>query len=107
MFECLIVSMSRVRYMYHVHHASRVRHVSHLSDMNNMRRVYRSGSQLKNLFYIIYQTVIEAQPTRAITFIKLHAPWPVLCRYAEELSLRAPLQVAKLFLINIYINLQE
>ena len=28
-----------------------------------------------------------------IHFIKLHAPWPLLCKYAEELNLRAPLQV--------------
>ena len=26
-------------------------------------------------------------------YIKLHAPWSVLCRLAEELNLRAPLQV--------------
>ena len=28
-----------------------------------------------------------------VHFFKLHAPWPVLCKYAEELNLRAPLQV--------------
>lgn len=27
-----------------------------------------------------------------IYYIKLHAPWDVLCFYAEDLSLRAPLQ---------------
>jgi len=27
-----------------------------------------------------------------LRFIKLHAPWPLLCRYAEELNLRAPIQ---------------
>ena len=26
-------------------------------------------------------------------YIKLHAPWSLLCRLAEELNLRAPLQV--------------
>ena len=26
-------------------------------------------------------------------FIRLHGPWPLLCRYAEELNLRAPIQV--------------
>jgi len=25
-------------------------------------------------------------------FIRLHGPWPLLCRYAEELNLRAPIQ---------------
>ena len=29
-----------------------------------------------------------------IHFIKLHAPWSLLCTYAEELNLRAPLQVS-------------
>lgn len=28
-----------------------------------------------------------------VHFFKLHAPWPILCKYAEELNLRAPLQV--------------
>merc|ERR1719361_2517189 len=26
-------------------------------------------------------------------FIKLHGPWQLLCRYAEELNLRAPIQL--------------
>ena len=30
-----------------------------------------------------------------VHFFKLHAPWPILCKYAEELNLRAPLQVNK------------
>eukprot|EP00093_Oithona_nana_P002559 02559.XXX_68428_81120_1 [CDS] Oithona nana genome sequencing. len=25
-------------------------------------------------------------------FIRMHGPWPLLCRYAEELNLRAPIQ---------------
>merc|ERR1712037_908466 len=30
-------------------------------------------------------------------FIRLHGPWPLLCRYAEELNLRAPIQVRTIF----------
>ena len=26
-------------------------------------------------------------------FVRVHAPWTVLCKYAEELNLRAPIQV--------------
>ncbi|XP_043227614.1 anoctamin-7-like [Amphibalanus amphitrite] len=31
-------------------------------------------------------------PKKTIYFIKLHAPWDVLCTWAEELKMRAPLQ---------------
>ena len=40
-----------------------------------------------------FQDVIE-QSKNTIHFIRLHAPWPLLCRYAEELNLRAPIQVS-------------
>lgn len=40
-----------------------------------------------------------------IHFIKLHAPWPLLCKYAEELNLRAPLQVDfSIDLVKYYLN---
>ncbi|XP_042217319.1 anoctamin-7-like isoform X2 [Homarus americanus] len=35
----------------------------------------------------------EETGKKVICFIKLSAPWPVLCHFAEELSMRAPLQV--------------
>ncbi|XP_071532826.1 anoctamin-7-like isoform X2 [Panulirus ornatus] len=35
---------------------------------------------------------VEETGKKAIYFIKLSAPWPVLCHYAEELNMRAPLQ---------------
>jgi hypothetical protein len=38
-----------------------------------------------------YETVENEK--KLITFIKLHAPWDVCCAYAEDLSIRAPLQV--------------
>lgn len=47
----------------------------------------------------IHQTGLETeeevifQGKRASVFIKVHATWPVLSHYAEELNLRAPLMV--------------
>ena len=37
---------------------------------------------------------VTAEANCNIHFIKLHAPWSLLCTYAEELNLRAPLQVS-------------
>jgi anoctamin-7 len=39
------------------------------------------------------QEVIETNNKKMICFIKLHATWSILCHYAEELNMRAPLQV--------------
>nr|CAD7199295.1 unnamed protein product [Timema douglasi] len=36
--------------------------------------------------------VVESSNKKLVYFIKLHATWPVLCHYAEELNMRAPLQ---------------
>ncbi|PSN45102.1 Anoctamin-7 [Blattella germanica] len=38
------------------------------------------------------EEVIESNNKKLVCFIKLHATWPVLCHYAEELNMRAPLQ---------------
>ncbi|XP_069678772.1 anoctamin-7-like isoform X2 [Periplaneta americana] len=38
------------------------------------------------------EEVIETNNKKLVCFIKLHATWPVLCHYAEELNMRAPLQ---------------
>jgi Dimerisation domain of Ca+-activated chloride-channel, anoctamin len=43
----------------------------------------------------VLQEVVEASGRKVLCFIKLHAPWPVLCHYAEELNMRAPLQVSR------------
>ena len=40
----------------------------------------------------IEEEIIE-HGKKAFIFLKIHATWPVLCRYAEELNLRAPLLV--------------
>ena len=39
-----------------------------------------------------FQEALESEK-KLITFIKLHAPWDVCCVYAEDLGVRAPLQV--------------
>ena len=46
---------------------------------------------LHHLF--VLQEVIETSNKKMICFIKLHATWPILCHHAEELNMRAPLQV--------------
>ena len=38
------------------------------------------------------QEVIDSGKTN-LHFVRVHAPWMVLCKYAEELNLRAPIQV--------------
>ncbi|BFZ23683.1 hypothetical protein BsWGS_26722 [Bradybaena similaris] len=49
---------------------------------------------LKNLQKAGLQMEEEAvqNEKKLITFMKLHAPWEVCCAYAEDLSIRAPLQ---------------
>ena len=42
---------------------------------------------------IIITNLIDQDKSSSAHYIKLHAPWSVLCRLAEELNLRAPLQV--------------
>jgi len=49
---------------------------------------YRKLHQLS-----VSQEVIETSNKKMICFIKLHATWPILCHHAEELNMRAPLQV--------------
>ena len=41
---------------------------------------------------IIMINLIDQDKSSSAHYIKLHAPWSVLCRLAEELNLRAPLQ---------------
>jgi hypothetical protein len=53
--------------------------------------------------HVRFQEVIE-QPRNTIHFIRLHAPWPLLTRYAEELNLRAPIQVTAQTLLPLLIN---
>ena len=55
----------------------------------------------KPLFTPLYipfvsQEVIDSGKTN-LHFVRVHAPWMVLCKYAEELNLRAPIQVSEPF----------
>ena len=46
------------------------------------------------VFIVPLQEVIDSGKTN-LHFVRVHAPWMVLCKYAEELNLRAPIQVRK------------
>lgn len=52
-------------------------------------------------WYMWTQEVLERSKT-ILRFIKLHAPWELLCRYAEELNLRAPIQVSFSLWMKLY-----
>ena len=47
------------------------------------------------------QDAIESEK-KIIYYIKIHAPWDVLCFYAEDLSMRAPLQVGIYYYVHNY-----
>ncbi|KAJ8280533.1 hypothetical protein GJAV_G00055970 [Gymnothorax javanicus] len=49
-------------------------------------------SRLQEVGILIEKMVVERE-AKQITYALLSAPWSVLCHYAEDLSLRAPLQV--------------
>jgi hypothetical protein len=42
---------------------------------------------------LVLQELVETSNKKLLCFIKLHATWPILCHYAEEMNMRAPLQV--------------
>ncbi|KAJ4430987.1 hypothetical protein ANN_19580, partial [Periplaneta americana] len=50
------------------------------------------------------EEVIETNNKKLVCFIKLHATWPVLCHYAEELNMRAPLQTVT---ANTYLDMLQ
>nr|XP_014270357.1 anoctamin-7-like isoform X2 [Halyomorpha halys]XP_014270358.1 anoctamin-7-like isoform X2 [Halyomorpha halys]XP_014270359.1 anoctamin-7-like isoform X2 [Halyomorpha halys] len=47
---------------------------------------------LSNAGLDMEEEVVQSSNRKLIYFIKIHATWPVLCHYAEELNMRAPLQ---------------
>ncbi|XP_036393347.1 anoctamin-7 [Megalops cyprinoides] len=59
---------------------------------NFLSRLQAAGIQLE-------KRVVEEEKTQ-ITYVLLSAPWSVLCYYAEEISLRVPLQVVPLDISN-------
>ncbi|XP_008469599.2 anoctamin-7-like [Diaphorina citri] len=50
-----------------------------------MANLERAGLQME-------KEVIQTVNKKCVHFTKIHAPWSVLCQYAEELNMRAPLQ---------------
>ena len=42
---------------------------------------------------LFFQEIIDSG-TKNLHFVRVHAPWKLLCKYAEELNLRAPIQVS-------------
>ncbi|KAG8325309.1 hypothetical protein J6590_070612 [Homalodisca vitripennis] len=64
-----------------------------LAKHENWRQ--RFMSNLRKAGLDMEEEVVEAQNRKLVYFIKLHATWPVLCHYAEELNMRAPLQVSE------------
>lgn len=61
-----------------------------LSKKEQWRNKYLENIQKDGLQ--IEEEIVE-QGKKAFVFLKIHATWPVLCHYAEELSMRAPLMV--------------
>nr|CAD7424566.1 unnamed protein product [Timema monikensis] len=53
---------------------------------------YRFMESLRRVGLDMEEEVVESSNKKLVYFIKLHATWPVLCHYAEELNMRAPLQ---------------
>ncbi|CAH1405158.1 unnamed protein product [Nezara viridula] len=47
---------------------------------------------LSNAGLDMEEEVVQSSNRKLVYFIKIHATWPVLCHYAEELNMRAPLQ---------------
>lgn len=44
----------------------------------------------------MYLTSLQASLTNSdVIFLKLHAPWDVLCRYAELMNIRMPFRLDK------------
>ncbi|KAL3266178.1 hypothetical protein HHI36_010362, partial [Cryptolaemus montrouzieri] len=61
---------------------SRQGHVSH----KQKRETFESNLQQAGL-------LLEKDETQTIHFVKIHAPKPVLCQYAELLKLRLPIRL--------------
>ena len=57
-----------------------------------LQNLHNRRAKMIGFFLCSFQETIT-QSKNKISFIKVHAPWSLLCRYAEELNLRAPLQV--------------
>ncbi|XP_054265902.1 anoctamin-7-like isoform X4 [Macrosteles quadrilineatus] len=68
---------------------------AHLLDKKLLKHEnwrHRFMSNLRKAGLDMEEDVVESQNRKLVYFIKVHATWPVLCHYAEELNMRAPLQ---------------
>ncbi|XP_076590531.1 anoctamin-7 [Chaetodon auriga] len=76
-------------------------HVEESAGVNPVHRKQREKflKKLRSSGLLLEQKEV-LQMRRRICFVLLSAPWSVLCYYAEEISLRAPLQVATAPVIN-------
>ncbi|XP_067007730.2 anoctamin-7 isoform X2 [Anabrus simplex] len=61
---------------------------------SNKRELWRQRfmANLRRAGLDMEEEVVESSNRKLVCFIKLHATWSVLCHYAEELNMRAPLQ---------------
>uniref|UniRef100_A0A8C4ZM08 Anoctamin n=1 Tax=Gadus morhua TaxID=8049 RepID=A0A8C4ZM08_GADMO len=67
------------------------RGVSSSSPAHSMKRE-EFLSRLRDAGLLLEQVHVSLSACRSVCYVLLNAPWTVLCYYAEELSLRAPLQ---------------
>lgn len=65
------------------------------SNLTEIINLLESLSSLSHTTFLYQEETANEKKT--LHFLKVSAPWDVLVYYAEELCLRAPLQVSKAF----------
>ena len=58
-------------------------------------RTVRIWIEMLHCYFLSLLQEVLHRSKNTLHFIRLHGPWPLLCRYAEELNLRAPIQVTQ------------
>ncbi|XP_024086456.1 uncharacterized protein LOC106670115 isoform X2 [Cimex lectularius] len=53
----------------------------------------RFMATLRNAGLEMEEEIVSSSNRKLVYFIKIHAKWPTLCHYAEQLNMRAPLQL--------------
>ena len=56
----------------------------------------RGKRYLSFFVFFCFQALDEDSDEHCTVYVKVHVPFEVLCLYAEELNMRAPLQVTNL-----------
>uniref|UniRef100_T1HAX3 Anoctamin n=1 Tax=Rhodnius prolixus TaxID=13249 RepID=T1HAX3_RHOPR len=70
-------------------------HVIGILDKKAAKQIQQRQRFMANLIKAgldMEEEIVESANRKIVCFIKLHATWPTLCHYAEELNMRAPLQ---------------